>query len=59
MELCEMRKGLVQLDTQFHDMVGRRNTITIITESEKDPRAMEFSLVDEPGEVFLLKQMQT
>ena len=33
-------------------MVGRRNIITIITESEKDPRAMGFSLVDEPDEVF-------
>ena len=52
MELCEMLEGLVQLEAQFHDMAGRRNIITIITESEKDPHMMGFSLVDEPDEVF-------
>ena len=52
MELCEQLEGLVQLDSQFHELHGRRNVITFITESEKDPRVMGFSLVDEPDEVF-------
>ena len=52
MELCEQLEGLVQLDSQFHELHGRRNVITFITESEKDPRVMGFSLVDKPDEVF-------
>ena len=37
-------------------MVGRRNIITIITETEKDPCAMGFLLVDEPDEVFRVEE---
>ena len=45
-------KGLVQLDSGFHEMKGRRNVITFITDSEKDPRVLGFTLVDSPPERF-------
>ena len=51
MELCEKLEELVQLDSEFHGMRGRRNIITFITDAEKDPLVLGFSLVDadEPG----------
>ena len=32
----------MQLDSEFHEMRGRRNVITFISDSEKDPRALGF-----------------
>ena len=46
-ELCERLDGLVQLDSEFHELNGNRNVITFITDSEKDPRVLGFSLMDE------------
>ena len=42
LELCERLDGLVQYDAEFHDMNGKRNVITIITNGEQDPRQMGF-----------------
>ena len=46
-ELCERLDGLVQLDSEFHELNGNRNVITFITDSEKDPKVLGFSLMDE------------
>ena len=40
------------LDSQFYEMPGRRNIITFITDAEKDPMLMGFSLVDEQPAAF-------
>ena len=45
LELCERLDGLVQYDAEFHDMNGKRNVITIITNGEQDPRQMGFTMV--------------
>ena len=50
-ELCEQLDCLVQLDAEFHEK-SKRNVITFITDAEKDPRVMGFSLVDSPPENF-------
>ena len=34
-----------QYDAEFHDMSGKRNVITIITNGEQDPRQMGFMMV--------------
>jgi hypothetical protein len=47
MELCEQLEGLIQSGAQFHEMRGRRNIVTFITDTEKDPRVLGFSLVDQ------------
>ena len=52
LELCEQLDGLVQLDAEFHEMHGRRNVITFVTDSEKDPMVLGFTLVDEQPERF-------
>ena len=45
-ELCERLDGLIQYDTEFYEMNGKRNIITILTDGEKDPLVMGFKLVD-------------
>ena len=52
LELCEQLDGLVQLDAEFHEMHGRRNVITFVTDSEKDPMVLGFTLLDEQPERF-------
>ena len=47
MALCGRLDGLVQLDSGFHQMHGKRNVITFIIDSEKSPRVLGFSLMDE------------
>ena len=42
LELCERLDGLVQYDAEFHDMNGKRNVITIITNGEQDPKTDGF-----------------
>ena len=46
-ELCERLDGLIQLDAEFHEFKGRRNVLTILTDGEKDPMVMGFTLKDE------------
>ena len=52
MELCERLDGLIQLDSEFHAMQGNRNIITFITDTEKDPMVLGFSLVDDQPQAF-------
>ena len=52
LELCEQLEGLVQLDSGFHEMKGRRNVITFITDPGKDPCVLGFTLADSPPERF-------
>ena len=42
---------MIQLDAEFYGFRGKRNVITFITDAEKDPVVLGFSLVDEgaPG----------
>ena len=51
-ELCERVSELIQLDAEFHEMQGKRNVITILTDGEKDPMVMGFKLVDDVAENF-------
>ena len=37
----------MQLDNGFHEMHGKRNVITFIIDSEKGPRVLCFSLMDD------------
>ena len=51
--LClSFARELVQLDSSFHEMQGKRNVITFITDSEKDPRVLGFTLMDEQPDVL-------
>ena len=52
-ELCESVPDLIQLDSEFHKLQGRRNVITILTDGEKDPMVMGFKLMDDSPERFL------
>ena len=51
-ELCERLDGLIQLDAEFYELSGKRNIITILTDGEKDPMVMGFTLVDEEVQKF-------
>ena len=56
-ELCEQLEGLIQLEAEFYGFRGKRDVITFITDAEKDPVVLGFSLVDEgaPGFPVRLK----
>ena len=56
MTLCGGLDGLVQVDSGFHQMHGERNVITFIIDSEKSPRVLGFSLMDE---LFCLSESVT
>ena len=47
MELCEPLETLVDLSALFYGYEGPRDTLTIITDSEKDPVLMGFKLLDD------------
>jgi hypothetical protein len=51
-ELCERLDGLIQLDAEFYELAGKRNIITILTDGEKDPMVMGFTLVGEEVQKF-------
>ena len=51
-ELCERVSELIQLDAEFHEMQGKRNVITILTNGEKDSMVMGFKLVDDVAREF-------
>ena len=51
-ELCERLDGLIQLDAEFHELSGKRNVVTILTDGEKDPMVMGFKLVDAEPQQF-------
>eukprot|EP00435_Cladocopium_sp_Y103_P063067 s2135_g24.t1 len=55
-ELCEQLEGLIQLDAGFHDLQGKRNVITFITDAEKDPRVLGFSFTDGEPVEFPVRQ---
>ena len=52
MELCERLDGLIQLDSEFHEMEGKRNVITFIPDTAKDRRVLRFSLMGDQPQVF-------
>ena len=52
MELCERLYGLIQLDSEFHEMEGKRNVITFIPDTAKDRRVLRFSLMGDQPQVF-------
>ena len=58
MELCEPLETLVDLSASFYGYEGPRDTLTIITDSEKDsdPVLMGFKLLDDE-EVPLFQKM--
>jgi hypothetical protein len=47
MEVCEPLETLVDLSAPFYVYEGPRDTLTIITDSEKDPVLMGFKLLDD------------
>ena len=51
-ELCERLDGLIQLDSEFYELQGKRNILTILTDGEKDPMVMGFKLVDAEPQSF-------
>ena len=51
-ELCERLDELIQLDAEFHELQGKRNIITILTDGERDPGVMGFRLIDEQQPTF-------
>ena len=51
-ELCERWDWLIQLDAEFYELPGKRNIITILTDGEKDPIVMGFTLVDGEAQNF-------
>ena len=55
-ELCEKLEDLIQLDAGFHGLQGRRNVITFISDAEKDPRVLGFTLTDGDPVVFPVRQ---
>ena len=55
-ELCEKLGDLIQLDAGFHGLHGRRNVITFISDAEKDPRVLGFTLTDGEPVVFPVRQ---
>ena len=52
----ERLDGLVQLDTEFHRMKGKRHVITFITGSENDPRVLGLTPVDAFATSFPVRQ---
>ena len=49
LELCELLETLVDLNAEIYGYDGPRDIITVITDTEKDPALMGFSLLgDEP-----------
>ena len=47
LKLCEPLEGLIDLSAGFYDIDGSRNVLTIITDSEKPPMLMGFTLCSE------------
>ena len=43
---------LIQYDAEFYEMSGKRNIITILTDGEKDPLVMGFTLMDAEPQAF-------
>ena len=40
------------MDAEFHELSGKRNVVTILTDGEKDPMVMGFKLVDAEPQQF-------
>ena len=51
-ELCERLDGLIQLDAEFHELTGKRNVVTILTDGEKDPLVMGLRPMDAEPQQF-------
>ena len=52
LELCELLETLVDLNAEIYGYDGPRDIITVITDSEKDPALMGFSLLGDEAPLF-------
>ena len=47
LELCEPLADLIDMSSEFHGYYGAREVLTFISEGEKPPGLMGFSMADE------------
>ena len=52
LELCEPLESLLDPSAEFYGYEGSRDTLTIITEGEKDPVVMDFKLLGDDPPLF-------